>query len=72
MVERRMVESVRIVVIFNEKHSCVAFPNLKGRPDLNAKFYMDSPTFHELCVDYFAFQWKHAGAFDESKLTHEV
>ncbi|HET6731043.1 MAG TPA: transcriptional regulator [Nitrososphaeraceae archaeon] len=72
MVERRMVESVRIVVIFNEKHSCVAFPNLKGRPDLNAMFYSDSPTFHEWCVDYFAFQWKHAGAFDESKLSHEV
>lgn len=72
MVERRMLESVKIVVIFNERHSCLAFPNLKGRPDLNVIFYGDSSGFHEWCEDYFAFQWKRAGEFDESMLGHEV
>jgi predicted transcriptional regulator len=72
MVERRMLDSVKIVVIFNERHSCVTFPNLKGRPDLNIIFYSDSHTFHEWCEDYFAYQWKRAGVFDESKLAHEV
>jgi hypothetical protein len=72
MVERRMLDSVKIVVIFNKRHSCVAFPNLKGRPDLNIIFYSDSHTFHEWCEDYFAYQLIRAGVFDESKLAHEV
>ena len=35
MVERRLVDKVSIVTIFNEKESCISFPTLKGVPDLN-------------------------------------
>jgi predicted transcriptional regulator len=72
MVERRMLDSVKLVLIFNEKHSCVAFPNLKGRPDLNIIYYSDNKEFHEWCEDYFAYQWNRAGVFDESKLPQEI
>ncbi|CAN5291829.1 hypothetical protein BH18THE2_BH18THE2_05610 [soil metagenome] len=72
LVERRMVESVNIMTIFNEKHSCVLFPNLKGEPDLNVMFYGDSHQFHDWCEDFFSYQWEKAGTFEESKLSHEV
>ena len=72
LVERRMVESVNIMTIFNEKHSCVLFPNLKGEPDLNVMFYGDSHQFHDWCEDFFSYQWEKAGTFEESKLGHEV
>jgi hypothetical protein len=52
MVERRMLDSVKLVLIFNERHSCVAFPNLKGRPDLNIIYYSDNIEFHEWCEDF--------------------
>ena len=54
MVERRMLDSVKLVLIFNERHSCVAFPSLKGKPDLNIVYYSDNNSFHEWCEDYFA------------------
>ncbi|MGH9979017.1 MAG: helix-turn-helix transcriptional regulator [Nitrososphaeraceae archaeon] len=72
MVERRMLDSVKLVLIFNERHSCVAFPSLKGRPDLNIVYYSDNVEFHEWCEDYFAYQWNRAGVFDESKLPNEI
>lgn len=72
MVERRMLDSVKLVMIFNERHSCVAFPSLKGRPDLNIVYYSDNNAFHEWCEDYFTYQWNRAGVFDESKLPHEI
>jgi predicted transcriptional regulator len=72
LVKRRMVESVGVMTIFNEKHSCVIFPNLKGEPDLNLMFYGDSHQFHEWCQDYFSYQWERAGPFEESELDHEI
>ena len=72
MVERRMLDTVKLVLIFNERQSCVAFPSLKGRPDLNMVYYSDRNEFHEWCEDYFTYQWNRAGVFDESKLPHEI
>ena len=72
LVERRMVKSVSVMTIFNEKHSCVIFPNLKGEPDLNVMFYGDSYQFHDWCEDFFTYQWEKAGPFEESKLSHEI
>lgn len=72
MVERRMLDSVKLVLIFNERHSCIAFPSLKGRPDLNVVYYSESNEFHEWCEDYFSYQWNRAGDFDENKLPHEI
>jgi predicted transcriptional regulator len=72
LVERRMVKSVSVMTIFNEKHSCVILPNLKGEPDLNVMFYGDSNHFHDWCEDFFAYQWDKAGPFEESKLNNEI
>ena len=72
LVERRMLDTVKLVLIFNERQSCVAFPSLKGRPDLNIVYYGDNNEFHEWCEDYFEYQWNRAGVFDESKLSHEI
>lgn len=72
LVERRMLDTVKLVLIFNERQSCVAFPSLKGRPDLNIVYYGDKNEFHEWCEDYFEYQWNRAGVFDESKLSHEI
>lgn len=72
LVKRRMVESVGVMTIFNEKHSCVILPNLKGEPDLNVMFYGESHQFHDWCEDFFSYQWERAGPFEESKLGHEI
>jgi len=72
LVERRMVPEVAVMTIFNEKHGCVLFPNMKGEPDLNTMFYGEDREFREWCADLFNYQWEKAGQFDESKLKHEV
>jgi predicted transcriptional regulator len=72
LVERRMLDAVKVMTIFNEKNSCVLFPNLKGQPDLNVMFYGESHEFHEWCEDFFSYQWENAGLFEESKLSQEV
>ncbi len=72
LVERRMVESVGVMTIFNEKYACVIFPSLKGEPDLNVMFYGNTDQFHDWCEDFFSYQWEKAGPFEESKLSHEV
>lgn len=72
LVERRMLPDVKVMTIFNEKQGCVLFPNMKGEPDLNMMFYGEDKEFLEWCSDLFYYQWEKAGAFDESKLKHEV
>ena len=72
LVERRMLQDVRVMTIFNESKGCVIFPDLKGEPDLNTMFYGESKEFLEWCSDYFAHCWQTAGPFDEDKLKHEV
>jgi predicted transcriptional regulator len=72
LVERRMVDKVNTVVVFNEKEACISFPNLKGEPDLNMMFYSRDGSFHEWCEDFFNYEWNRAKPFDESKLSPEV
>jgi predicted transcriptional regulator len=72
LVERRMIDEVKIMTIFNEKQSCVLFPNLKGEPDLNIMFYSEDNEFHEWCEDFFLYQWEKATTFDEGKLRPEI
>lgn len=72
LVERRMLDEVKIMTIFNEKQSCVLFPNLKGEPDLNIMLYSEDNEFHDWCEDFFFYQWEKASAFDEGKLSPEV
>ena len=72
LVARKMLETVRIMVVLNEKEACVLFPNLKGEPDLNTMFYSQDREFHSWCDELFEFQWKLASTFDESKLMAEI
>jgi predicted transcriptional regulator len=72
LVSRRMLETVKIMIIFNEKQACILFPNLKGEPDLNTMFYSHDMEFHTWCEELFELQWKRASSFDESKLMAEV
>ena len=72
IVERRMVDKINIVTIFNERESCISFPTLKGEPDLNVMFYSKDVSFHEWCQDFFEYEWTKATIFDESKLSPEI
>ncbi len=72
MVERRLVDKVGIVTVFNEKESCISFLTLKGEPDLNIMFYSKDESFHEWCEDFFSYEWIRAKQFDESKLGPEI
>ena len=68
---RRMVDHVSVVILLNEKESCVIFPNINGEPDMSEMFYSDDPEFHEWCLDYFEYCWKKSTSFQESKLKVE-
>jgi predicted transcriptional regulator len=72
LVERRMLNEVQIMTIFNEEQSCLMFPNLKGEPDLNVMFYSEDVEFHYWCEDFYEYMWGEAEAFDEAKLKPEV
>lgn len=65
---RRMIKEVSVIVLLNEKESCVMFPNQTGEPDMTEMFYSKDSQFHEWCEDYFDFCWKHSSSFKESKL----
>jgi predicted transcriptional regulator len=65
---RKMIKQVSIVVLLNEKESCILFPNENGEPDMSEMFYSNDPQFHEWCLDYFEHYWKNSTSFQESKL----
>ena len=67
-IERRMVESVQVAVILNEKQASVLFPTQKGETDMNMTFFSPDPIFHEWCLDYFRYRWYGSDIFDESRL----
>ena len=71
LVERRMIDSVQVGVVLNEKQATVMFPTSKGKTiaDMNSMFYSkEDPLFHEWCLDYFRYCWYGSKSFDESKL----
>ena len=68
LIERKMMKSVKLVVILNEKEACICFPSLNGEADLTEMFYGNDYQFHEWCVDYFRDCWSDADLFIESKL----
>ena len=63
-----MIDEVSVIVLLNEKESCVMFPNQSGEPDMTEMFYSKDPQFHEWCQDYFEHCWKNSSTFKESKL----
>ncbi len=67
-IERKMKDTVKVVIVLNEKEASVMFPTLDGDPDLREMFYSKDPLFHEWCLDYFRYSWYGSDIFQESKL----
>jgi predicted transcriptional regulator len=68
LVERKMKENIKVVVILNEKEACVLFPTLDGDADMREMFYSKDSLFHEWCLDYFRYCWYNSGPFQEGKI----
>jgi predicted transcriptional regulator len=69
LVERKMKDGVKVVVVLNEKEACVLFPTLDGDADMLEMFYSKDSLFHEWCLDYFRYCWYNSGPFQESKIS---
>jgi predicted transcriptional regulator len=71
-VKRRMVGSVIIAVVLNERQACITFPRVRKKDkfevDINSIFYSEDPDFHEWCLDYFRYMWFNSWSFDERRL----
>lgn len=71
-VERKMVNSLLIGVVLNDKQACVMFPRIQRNDkieiDMNSMFYGDDPDFHEWCLDYYRYIWHNARSFDDKGL----
>jgi predicted transcriptional regulator len=73
LVERKMIEEVKVSVVLNEKKALVMFPNIKGETDMNGAFSNsfhkeNNKLFHEWCLDYFRYNWLNSKPFDNTKL----
>jgi predicted transcriptional regulator len=73
LVERKMIEEVKVSAVLNEKKALVMFPSVKGETDMNGAFSSDinrenNRLFHEWCLDYFRYCWLDSKPFDNSKL----
>ena len=69
LVERKMKDGVKVVVVLNEKEACVLFPTLDGDADMREMFYSKDLLFHEWFLDYFRYCWYNSGPFQESKIS---
>lgn len=67
-IERKMIESVKTLVILNEKEACVMFPTAGGDVDMSQAFFSNDSAFHEWCLDYFQHCWQNASPFRETRL----
>jgi len=67
-IQRRMLNTVQISVIINEKSAGLMFPDLSGKPDLRSIFYSQDESFREWCSDYFKYCWNSSDPFKEFKL----
>jgi predicted transcriptional regulator len=73
LVERKMIDEVKVSVVLNEKKALVMFPSVKGETDMNGAFSSsidreNNRLFHEWCLDYFRYCWLGSKPFDNSKL----
>ena len=71
LLNRRMLKNISVVVLLNEKESCIIFPKLNGEPDMSEMFFSTDQQFHDWCLDYFDTCWKNSKSFQESKLKKE-
>lgn len=73
LVERKMIDEVKVSIVLNEKKALVMFPSVKGETDMNGAFSNsldreNNKLFHEWCLDYFRYSWLDSKPFDNSKL----
>jgi predicted transcriptional regulator len=73
LIERKMIDEVKVSVVLNEKKALVMFPSIKGETDMNGAFSNgidreNNKLFHEWCLDYFRYSWLDSKPFDNSKL----
>lgn len=66
--QRKMVESIDVVVVFNEKRGTVVFPDIHGKTDVNYAFSGADSEFLDWCNDYFDHMWEKASRWDISKM----
>lgn len=67
-IKRKMNKKISIVIVLNEKEAGICFPTYDGDIDMSKMLYGTSPLFHEWCLDYFDYLWKHSNSFQENKL----
>lgn len=65
-IERRTSHDARFIVVMNEKHTCLSFPNHEG-VDVSSCLHSKSPEFLDWCKDYFEFLWDDSKQFRENK-----
>ena len=66
--QRKMVDTIDVVVVFNEKQGTIVFPDLHGKTDVSYTFAGNDAPFLDWCNDYFDWMWKKAGRWDISKM----
>jgi predicted transcriptional regulator len=68
IIERKMSKDLNVIVLLNEKQSCVLFP-IDNEVDLKECFYGNDESFVEWCLDYFRYVWSGSSMFEERKLS---
>jgi len=73
LVERKMIDEVKVSVVLNERKALLMFPSIKGETDMNGAFSSsidreNNNLFHEWCLDFFRYSWLNSKPFDHSKL----
>jgi len=68
LLERKMNLDIPIMLLLNEKESCLIFSNHNSQPDMSQMFVSSDPKFHEWCLDFFNEFWNKSTSFQESKL----
>lgn len=71
LMERKIQDTVSVVLLLNEKEGCIMFPGKNGEVDLAEGFYGNDSLFQEWCHDYFDYCWNNAQPFQESKMKRE-
>ena len=69
IMERRMIEKVRIAVfIVDDQEAVLNFPDTKEEVDMTSLLVGQDSIFCEWCIDYFDYLWKDSKPFDMNKI----
>jgi len=70
-IDRKIIKSIPVVIMLNEKEASINFHSLEQEVDMSSMFYDTDPKFHEWCLDYFRYCWYGSDVFRESKLAED-